>query len=116
MSVVGFPPQRRASPHRAAAGQTVLMPAALDPHDAVFDDVVNDVAAALVNSGRVVPGIAFDGDRVRSWWWPLPAAGQRHLVTTLVTDPSEDAQRVAAQRLAVAVDTLVRARLIAAGV
>ncbi len=98
------------------AGQTVLMPAAVDPHDVVFDDVVNDVAAALVNSGRVVPGIAFDGDRVRSWWWPLPAAGQRQLVATLVTDSSEDAQRVAAQRLAVAVDTLVRARLIAAGV
>jgi hypothetical protein len=27
-----------------------------------------------------VPGIAFDGERVRSWWWPLPAAGQRQTI------------------------------------
>ena len=75
-----------------------------------------EVAASLVQSGRIVPGLRVEADgRARSWWWPLPAASQRGLVATLVADPSPEAQRFAAERLADEVDEQVRARLIANG-
>ena len=76
------------------------------------DDTVALVAKALVTSGRVLPGLAVEGDgRSRSWWWPAPAASQRALVAGLVPDGSTDAQRRAASRLAEAVDGMVRDRL-----
>jgi SNF2 family DNA or RNA helicase len=78
------------------------------------DDTVALVATALVTSGRVLPGLAVEGDgRSRSWWWPAPAASQRALVAGLVPDGSADAQRRAASRLAEAVDGMVRDQLAA---
>ncbi len=72
---------------------------ALEPEDDAFDDV----ARAMVAAGRVVPGLTVEADgRGRSWWWPLPAASHRSLVAGLVTDPSVDGQRRAADRLATA--------------
>ncbi|HEX3427061.1 MAG TPA: DEAD/DEAH box helicase [Acidimicrobiales bacterium] len=78
------------------------------------DEAVLDVAMALVDSGRVVPGLEVGDDgRPRSCWWPLPSASQRRLVAGLVTDPSPAGQRATARRLAVTVDAVVRARLVA---
>jgi len=76
----------------------------------------DDIAARLVAAGRVVPGLTVEADgRGRSWWWPLPTAADRPLVAALVTDPSPEGQREAAEQLAVAVDALVRVRVVAAG-
>jgi hypothetical protein len=80
------------------------------------DDAVADVARTFVAAGRVVPGLTVDEGRGRSWWWPLPASSHRALVASLVTDPTADGQRRAAAQLADAVDTMVRDRLVAAGV
>jgi hypothetical protein len=75
-------------------------------------DVVDDVARAMVAAGRVVPGLTVEPDgRSRSWWWPLPAASHRPLIAGLVVDPSPAGQRRAADRLAEAVDAMVRDRL-----
>jgi SNF2 family DNA or RNA helicase len=74
------------------------------------------VAGALVASGRVVPGLTVAPDgRARSWWFPLPAAGDRELVASCCADGSVEAQRTAAVRLAGAVDRRVRERLGGAG-
>ena len=45
----------------------------------------------------------------------MPSAGDRDLIASLCADSSVDAQRVAATRLAAAVDSLVRGRLVDAG-
>jgi hypothetical protein len=80
------------------------------------EDTAAEVALALVEAGRIVPGLRVEADgRARSWWWPLPAASDRGLVASLVGDPSPEAQRLAADRLADDVDTLVRGRLTGAG-
>ena len=43
------------------------------------------MALFLVDSGKVVPGLATDDDgRWRSWWWPLPAIGDRDLIASLL--------------------------------
>ena len=79
---------------------------------------VTDVARYFVNSGRVVPGIEIDevSDRARSWWWPLPAAEDRELLSRLVTtvapDDSVDSHRFVARQVALAVDREVRFRLL----
>src|SRR5205085_6451809 len=66
----------------------------------------------MVTAGRVVPGLTVEADgRSRSWWWPLPAASHRSLVASLVVHPSLAGQRGAANRLAEAVDAIVRDRL-----
>ena len=47
---------------------------------AVPDEAFGEVASALVQAGRVVPGLTVEADgRARSWWWPLPAASHRTL-------------------------------------
>ena len=85
--------------------------------EADVEDRVEAVAAALVGSGRVVPGLTVDPDgRARSWWLPLPAASDRALVASCCVDESVDAQRAAATSLAVAVDRRVRAQLAESGV
>lgn len=81
-------------------------------------DLVDAVASWFVRNGRVAPGLAVDGDgRARSWWWPLPTAGDRALIATLVPPANDlDAHRVAAERLASEVDRQVRTRLLEADV
>ena len=82
------------------------------------DDVaVREVARYLVDSGRVIPGLAVDDEgRGRACWWPLPAATDRELVAGLLAGSSEEAHLGAARALAGAVDDLMRARLEAARV
>jgi len=74
---------------------------------------VADVASWFVRAGRVVPGLEVAGDgRVRSWWWPLPAASDRALVASLVGAANDvEAHRHAAELLAAEVDRQVRDRL-----
>jgi hypothetical protein len=80
-------------------------------------DLIDDVAAWFVRTGRVVPGLTMEGDRARSWWWPLPAAEDRGRLAALVATPDDpDAHREAAEQLAMAVDALVRQRLQSQGV
>ena len=75
-------------------------------------DAVEHVACAMIAAGRVVPGLTVEPDgRSRSWWWPLPAASHRSLIASLVVEPSAAGQRRAADRLAEAVDAMVRDRL-----
>ena len=72
-------------------------------------DPVAAVAAAFVDSGRVVPGLTVEGDgRARSWWWPLPAAEDRPAIRSLLTDSTPEAHGAAAAALAERVDALVR--------
>ncbi|MGH9267894.1 MAG: hypothetical protein ACRD0D_06925, partial [Acidimicrobiales bacterium] len=76
------------------------------------DDGFEDVARAVVASGRVVPALTVEPDgRSRSWWWPMPAASHRSLIASLVIDQSVAGQRRAADKLAGAVDSMVRGRL-----
>lgn len=74
-----------------------------------------EVAAYFVDSGRFVPGIVTSPEgQARSQWWPLPAAGDRALVASLVAEDTLDAHREAAAALTDAVDACVRQRLVAA--
>ena len=89
--------------------------------EAVVDidpDLVGGVASWFVRNGRVAPGLVVDDDgRARSWWWPLPAAGDRALIATLVPAANDvDAHRRAAERLACEVDRQARVRLLEANV
>ncbi|MDP9337010.1 MAG: hypothetical protein M3Q30_27360, partial [Actinomycetota bacterium] len=78
-----------------------------------LDGRVADVARVFVESGRFVPGLAVGEEgRARSWWWPLPAAGDRELIASLCADSSMETQRDVASRLAAVVDALVRGRLV----
>jgi hypothetical protein len=89
------------------------------PHDLplVDPDLAAAVASWFVRNGRVAPALARDADgRARSWWWPLPAAGDRALLASLVPAANDlDAHRAAAAALAHQVDRLVRLRLADAG-
>jgi SNF2 family DNA or RNA helicase len=97
-----------------AARAPTTTPTALAPD---LDDRVDNAARVFVESGRFVPGLAVDEKgRARSWWWPLPAAGDRELIASLCADSSVDTQRDVASRLATVVDTLVRGRLVDADV
>jgi SNF2 family DNA or RNA helicase len=80
------------------------------------DERVLEAARVFVESGRFVPGLAVDENgRARSWWWPLPAAGDRELIASLCADASVETQRDVALRLATEVDALVRVRLVESG-
>ena len=80
-------------------------------------DLLVAVAVAMVDGGRVVPGLTVEPDgRARSWWWPMPAAGDRAALRSLLDGPDVDDHRRVAQRLAELVDAEVRARLGAAAV
>ncbi len=81
-------------------------------------DLVSGVASWFVRNGRVAPGLVVDVDgRARSWWWPLPTAGDRALIATLVSAANDvDAHRRAAERLACEVDRQARVRLLEANV
>lgn len=94
-----------------------------EPSDWGFDDELRTVAtlatvaSGLVDAGRVVPGLTVDIDgSARSWWWPLPGAGDRAVLRALVRGPTVDDHRLVADELARLVDTEVRARLGAGGV
>ena len=92
-----------------------MAPGAATSTVGVTDEAVSDVANALLQSGRVVPGLTIEADgRARSWWWPLPAASHRSLLATLVENSSAGGQRRAAARLADAIDGIARQRLVAA--
>jgi SNF2 family DNA or RNA helicase len=78
---------------------------------------VVQVAEAFVGTGRLVPGLTVSDDgRARSWWWPMPSAGDRGLLASLLDgNDVADHARVAGE-LAAEVDRLARERLRAAGV
>ena len=81
--------------------------------DALAVVAVEELAAYLVDAGRVVPGVSVEEDgRARSWWWPMPAASDRARVARLLVDGSVDGQRDLAVGLAEATDRFVRARLV----
>ena len=70
------------------------------------------VAVGLVDGGRVVPGLTVGPDgRARSWWWPLPAAGDRPALRSLLEGEGLAHHAELAQQLAELVDAEVRARL-----
>lgn len=74
-----------------------------------------EVATFFVDAGRVVPGAVVEPDgRTRSQWWPLPAAGDRGLLASLLVDDSLETHAEAASTLAEEVDREVRHRLISA--
>ena len=74
---------------------------------------IEELAAYLVDAGRVVPGVSVEEDgRARSWWWPMPAASDRARVARLLVDGSVASQRDLAVGLAEATDRFVRARLV----
>jgi len=76
------------------------------------DAGLHDLAAALVGSGRFVPGLTVDDDGLaRSWWWPMPAAEDRTALRCLLPDSTAASHRGVATGLAAAVDALVRTRL-----
>ena len=88
----------------------------------------------LVDSGKVVPGLGTDNDgRWRSWWWPLPAIGDRDLIASLLDSHADstdaisaegsdehsdsiEAHAAAAQALAAHVDREMRQRLLGASI
>lgn len=75
-------------------------------------DRVELVARYLVDAGKVVPSLTYDGGvAARSCWLPLPGIGDRELLAGLLqVDSIEDHSR-AAGALALAVDRIARERL-----
>lgn len=71
----------------------------------------------FVRSGRIVPALEVEaGGRARSWWWPLPGAGDRSLLASLVAGANDvAAHQLAADALAREVDRRARATLAGAG-
>ena len=70
---------------------------------------VADLADALVDAGRFVPGFSVEeGTGIRSWWWPLPAASDRAALRALLPGTDAASHAVLAEALAVAVDQRVR--------
>ena len=73
---------------------------------------VTELAVALVDAGRFVPGMSVvDGTGIRSWWWPLPAASDRAALRALLPGTDAASHAIIADTLAVAVDQQVRARV-----
>ncbi len=86
-----------------------------EPLPGIDPEHLSEVANWFVRIGRVVPGLSVEADgRWRSWWWPLPASGDRALLATLVRPPNDlTAHQQAADQLAGEVDRQVRAALVA---
>jgi len=104
----------RANPAEPSVPPTTVDPVS-DHHRAERAAGLAAVAVGIVDGGRVVPGITVEPDgRARSWWWPLPAAGDRATLRALLDGPDVEHHRALAQRLAELVDAEVRARLVAA--
>ena len=81
--------------------------------DPFFEHRCEQMAAVLVDAGRVVPALERDGTgQLRARWWPLPAAADRPWLGAML--PADDlvSQRQLAEALAAAVDRCVRQRLL----
>jgi non-specific serine/threonine protein kinase len=71
------------------------------------------MAAVLVNAGRVVPALETDRDgQLQARWWPLPAAADRPWLEAMLPADDLASQRQLADALAAAVDRCVRQRLL----
>ena len=73
---------------------------------------VTELARALVDAGRFVPGISVaEGMGIRSWWWPMPAAMDRSALRALLPGTDAVSHAAVADALAAVVDQQVRERL-----
>jgi hypothetical protein len=71
------------------------------------------MAAVLVNAGRVVPALETDRHgQLQARWWPLPAAADRPWLEAMLPADDLASQRLLADALAAAVDRCVRQRLL----
>jgi hypothetical protein len=71
------------------------------------------MAAVLVNAGRVVPALETDRDgQLQARWWPLPAAADRPWLEAMLPADDLASQRLQADALAAAVDRCVRQLLL----
>jgi len=71
------------------------------------------MAAVLVNAGRVVPALETDRHgQLQARWWPLPAAADRRWLKAMLPADDLASQRLLADALAAAVDRCVRQRLL----
>ena len=83
-----------------------------------LSDFMAEVGRYFVESGRVVPGLEVDTEDgpARSWWWPLPSAGDREFLVEAVRasglEDTLDGHRLFARQLAESVDAEVRHRLL----
>ena len=92
---------------------SVMADRLISPAMVVDMERCREVAQYFVDGGRVVPGMVAGSDgRMRSQWWPLPTAGDRELLASLLVDDSAEAHREVAETLAEEVDREVRDRLI----
>jgi len=74
------------------------------------------MAAVLVNAGRVVPALETDRHgQLQARWWPLPAAADRPWLEAMLPADDLASQRLLADALAAAVDRCVRAAAAAWG-
>ncbi|MFN7871858.1 MAG: SNF2-related protein, partial [Cyanobacteriota bacterium] len=81
--------------------------------DRFFEHRCEQMAAVLVNAGRVVPALERDGTgQPRARWWPLPAAADRPWFEAMLPADDLARQRQLAAALAAAVDRCVRQRLL----
>ncbi|MFN6134435.1 MAG: SNF2 helicase-associated domain-containing protein, partial [Synechococcaceae cyanobacterium] len=100
----------KAHPAPPPSASELALPAATD--EALREARCERLAAVLVAAGRVVPGLEWDGEgQLCARWWPLPAAEDRPWLEALLPSDDPVAQRQLAERLAAAVDRLVRQRL-----
>ena len=79
--------------------------------DNAMAERIEALATYFVDSGRYVPSLTVVGGIARSWWWPLPTAGDRDLVRALLPGSTATSHRAVADALATAVDLAVRTRL-----
>ncbi len=81
--------------------------------DPFFEHRCEQMAAVLVDAGRVVPALERDGTgQLRARWWPLPAAADRPWFEAMLPADDLASQRQLAVALAAAVDRCVRQRLL----
>ena len=81
--------------------------------DHLFEHRCEQMAAVLVDAGRVVPALERDGTgQLRARWWPLPAAADRPWFEAMLPADDLASQRQLAAALVAAVDRCVRQRLL----